>query len=116
MYCYGGQMYGSGRTIIQSGATLSIPFFAGYGGVYLYDRTLQNKGSMVWGGGNFNMTGVLTNDPGALFQIQGKAASNFQGGIPRFDNAGTFIPSAAGGTTSFYTTDLNNYGTISLPV
>lgn len=62
------------------------------------------------------MTGVLTNDPGALFQIQGTAGFNYQGGAPRFDNAGTFLPSSAGGTTSFYNIALNNYGTITLPV
>jgi hypothetical protein len=88
----GDSMYGSGRTIIQSGATLNIPFLPGYGGVYLYDRTLENKGSMVWGGGYFDMTGVLTNDVGALLEIQGSAAFNFYGGAPRFDNAGTFVP------------------------
>lgn len=114
MYWYGGSMSGSGRTIIQPAATLSIPFFAGYGGVYLYDRTLENKGAMLWAGGNFGMTGVLTNDPGGFFQIQGTAAFGYQGGAPRFDNAGTFLPSSAGGTTSFYTIAFNNYGAINL--
>jgi hypothetical protein len=71
----GGAMNGSGQTTIQPGAVLSIAAFTGYGGVYLTTRTLENSGTVVWGGGNFNMTGgVITNDVGASFQIQGSAA------------------------------------------
>ena len=108
----GGTMDGSGRTIIPPGATLTIAGFTGYGGVYLTDRTLENGGTTVWGGGNMDMTGVITNDAGASFQVQNSAAFNYEGGAPRFDNAGTFLPAPAG-TTSFYL-PLNNYGAINL--
>ncbi|HEX3720874.1 MAG TPA: LamG domain-containing protein, partial [Verrucomicrobiae bacterium] len=47
------------------------------------------------------------------FQIQGAAAFNYQGGSPRFDNAGTFLPSPTG-TTAFYSIPFNNYGAINL--
>ncbi len=109
----GGSMNGSAQTIIRPGATLNIAAFTGYGGVYLYDRTLENAGTVVWGGGNLGLSGVITNDKGASFQIRGAAAFNFQGGSPRFDNAGTFLPSRTG-TTAFYSFSLNNYGAINL--
>jgi len=110
----GGTMDGSGETIIQPGATLTIPAFTGYGGVYLTTRTLANSGMVVWGGGNWNMNScAITNDVGATFQIQGLAAFNYGGGSPRFDNAGTFSPPPAG-TNYFYGIAFNNYGAINL--
>ena len=109
----GGTMDGSGQTIIEPGATLNIAGFTGYGGVFLFDRTLENAGTVVWGGGNLGLSGVITNDAGASFQIQGAAAFNYQGGSPRFDNAGTFLPSPTG-TTAFNSIAFNNYGAINL--
>jgi hypothetical protein len=110
----GGTMDGSGQTTIGPGATLNIAAFAGYGGVGLTTRTLENSGTVVWGGGNLNMNScIITNDAGASFQIQGAAAFNYQGGAPRFDNAGTFLPSPTG-TTAFYSVPFNNYGALNL--
>jgi hypothetical protein len=109
----GGSMSGSGQTIIRPGATLNIAGFTGYGGVFMFDRTLENAGTVVWGGGNLGLSGVITNDAGASFQVQGTAAFNSQGGSPRFDNAGTFLP-APGGTNSFNAIAFNNYGAINL--
>ncbi len=110
----GGTMNGSGRTVIQPGATLTIAGFTGYGGVYLTTRTLENSGTVVWGGGNFNLNGgIITNDVGASFQIQGSAAFNYGGGSPRFDNAGTFLPAPAA-TNYFYGIAFDNYGAINL--
>ena len=109
----GGSMNGSGKTIIRPGATLNIAAFTGNGGVYLFDRTLENAGTVVWGGGNLGLTGVLTNDAGASFQILNAAMFNFQGNTPRFDNAGTFLPSSTG-TTAFNGIVFDNYGAINL--
>ncbi len=111
----GGSMNGSGHTIIRPGATLNIAAFTGYGGVYLYDRTLENAGTVVWGGGNLGLTGVITNDAGASFQIQGAAAFNYGGGSPRFDNAGTFRKSVSTGTTTIgNSVSFTNYGTVDI--
>ena len=109
----GGSMNGSGRTVIQPGAALNIAAFTGYGGVYLYDRTLENAGTAVWGGGNFGMSGVITNDAGASFQILNAAAFSYAGNTPRFDNAGTFLPSPSG-TTAFNGPLFDNYGAVNL--
>jgi len=109
----GGSMNGSGQTLIRPGATLSIAAFTGNGGVWLYDRTLENAGTVVWGGGNLGLSGVITNDAGASFQILNPAMFNFQGNTPRFDNAGTFLPSSTG-TTAFNGIPFDNYGAINL--
>ncbi len=109
----GGTMQGSGRTFIGPQATLNIAAFTGYGGVFMYDRTLENAGTMVWGGGNFGTTGVVTNDAGASFQILNAEAFNFEGGSPRFDNAGSFLPSPTG-STAFNGVLVDNYGSINL--
>jgi hypothetical protein len=58
---------------------------------------------------------VMTNEAGALFQIQSPVSINYAGGSPRFDNAGTFLAPAGGGTTiigSFV--GFNNYGTVNI--
>jgi hypothetical protein len=110
----GGSMNGSGQTIIRPGATLNIAAFTGYGGVFLYDRTLENAGTVVWGGGNLGLSGVITNDPGASFQILNTAMFNYQGNTPRFDNAGTFT-TAGSGVTAFNGVALNNFNTVGIP-
>src|SRR5208337_4807271 len=110
----GGSMNGSGRTIIRPGATLNIAAFTGNGGVFVFDRTLENAGTVVWGGGNLGLTGVITNDAGASFQILNAAMFNFQGNTPRFDNAGTFT-TAGSGVTAFNGVALNNFNTVGIP-
>ena len=110
----GGTMNGSGRTIISHGATLTLATFTGYGGVYQITRTLENGGTVVWGGGNWNLNdAVITNDPGASFQVSGPVGFNYGGGSPRYDNAGTFFPSPYG-TTGFNGITLDNFATINL--
>jgi hypothetical protein len=110
----GGTMDGSGQTTIKPGATLTIAGFTGYGGVYMTTRTLENSGTVVWGGGNLGLNScIITNDAGASFQIQNTAAFNYQGGSPRFDNAGTFLPAPAA-TTAFNGIPFDNYGAVNL--
>jgi hypothetical protein len=93
-----GNMTGSGRTVIETGANLEFnppigttPSLSG--------RTLENGGTALWNAdGNLvmNSSAVLTNRAGALFEVQ--SAASFGGASGRFDNAGTFRKSATNGT------------------
>ena len=107
----GGNMNDPGRTVIPPGATLNL---ANPSYVTMTSRTLENGGAATWtGAGVLSMTlngAVITNRPGALFDVQNAAGFNFGGGVPRFDNAGTFRRSANPGTTSFNNVAFNNYG------
>jgi uncharacterized repeat protein (TIGR02543 family) len=111
----GGAMNGSGgaRTIIPSGATLSI---SSPTGVSMTARTLDNEGTVLWSGaGNINLNGaVITNRLDGLFQAQNNARFGFSGGVNRFDNAGTFRKTSSGTTTFFSGVSLNNYGTVEI--
>ena len=110
-----GTMSGSGRTVIESGASLDI---TNPSVLSLTGRTLENGGTMHWTGtGNIGMNSgaVITNRTGALFDVQNVAAFNFASGINRFDNAGTFRKSANAGTTTFASgVNLNNYGSVEI--
>jgi hypothetical protein len=101
----GGSMNGIGRTVISSSATLHIdsPSF-----MFITSYTLDNGGSVFWSSGTITTTGVITNEPGALFQIQTPASLFSGGGSPRFDNAGT-VRITGSGTTSFSFVPFNNY-------
>jgi hypothetical protein len=106
----GGAMSGTGRTVIPAGATLTInnPSF-----ITLTARTLDNAGTTTWSGANLNMDdGVITNEPGALFQVSSPTSIFPAGGAPRFDNAGT-LTTPAGGTTTFDVA-LNNLNTLAI--
>lgn len=106
-----GTMSGSGRTILEPGATMTI---ASLGQVNLNARILENGGTALWtGAGNIVWFGgaVITNRPGALFQVQNAASFNFFSGADRFDNAGTFRKSVSAGET-FVGIAFNNYGAV----
>jgi hypothetical protein len=106
----GGAMLGSGRTVIAPGATLNLA-----GTLYLTSRTLDNGGTALASGATLNMAAaVITNETGALFQIQSPATFNGDYTLPRFDNAGTFLTPASGGTTSFNQVGFNNYGAVNI--
>jgi hypothetical protein len=112
----GGQMRGSGRTIIPAGATLNVsnPVL-----VSVATRTLENGGTVLWtGAGNLGVSdgGVITNRPGALFHVQSPASFTLNGfDSGRIDNAGTFRKSAEAGTTAVGgSTTFNNSGTVDL--
>jgi uncharacterized repeat protein (TIGR02543 family) len=114
-----GGMGGSGRTVLETGSTLTI---ANPGPVGLTSRTLENGGTVAWTGtGDFALSGgvVFTNRAGGIFIVQNQAS--FQSGpgpSPRIDNAGIFRKSGAPGTTSFgfagYPVPFNNYGTVDI--
>ncbi|HEV7924781.1 MAG TPA: hypothetical protein VGR14_05465 [Verrucomicrobiae bacterium] len=106
-----GGMSGSGSTIIPSGATLTInnPSF-----ITITSRTLDNAGTITWSGGLMDLNeAVITNEPGALFQVATPASINFGGGSPRLDNAGTFNATGAG-TMTFNGTSMNNFNTVNI--
>ena len=77
-----GSMTGTGRTIIPPGVTLSI---SNSSFISMTSRTLDNAGTIIWNGAASMSVngGVITNEPGALFQIQGPQSLSFAGGIPR---------------------------------
>lgn len=109
----GGSMTGSGRTVILPAASFNVggPTF-----LQITSRTLENAGTAVWtGAGNiFLNDAVITNRPGGLFNPQNSAGIFFNGGAPRFDNAGTFRKSANTGTTTVSGFPFNNYGVVEL--
>jgi hypothetical protein len=112
-----GAMDGSGRTIVEPGATLSvenpIATVLSLGG-----RTLENGGTMFWtGAGAITMSAgaVITNRSGALFHAQNAASILTPGGSPRFDNAGTFRKSGDAGTLTVQNgVAFNNSGTVEI--
>ena len=109
----GGQMNGSGRTVIAAGATLNV---AGASALSITSRILENGGTTIWtGAGGITMSGVITNRAGALFNAQGSTSLNYGGGVPRFDNAGTFRKSVGTGTTTIGgSVAFTNYGTVDI--
>jgi hypothetical protein len=108
----GGNMSGTGRTLIPSGGSLAVSNLSTFNSIT--SRTLDNGGTTTWAGASITMIGgVITNEPGALFQVQSPASINFGGGSPRFDNAGTFRKSVTPGTFTF-TVPLNNNGTVDI--
>jgi hypothetical protein len=97
----GGSMVGSGRTRIAPSATLNLINPAT---VLLTTRTLENAGTvLVTGAGGLNgSAGVITNRPGALFEIRNNASFAPQGFVAwRFDNAGTLRKAIGSGTSTF---------------
>ncbi|MGA2245836.1 MAG: hypothetical protein ABSH48_12610, partial [Verrucomicrobiota bacterium] len=107
----GGSMNGSGRTIILPGATLTI----GSGQfLTLNGRTLDNRGTTISSGGIMDLNAaVITNEPGALFQLATPATIEFGGGSPRFDNAGT-LNLSGNGTTTFGGVALDNFNLVTI--
>jgi hypothetical protein len=102
----GGAMNGTGRTVIPPGATLAI---ANPSSIFMTSRTLENGGTALWtGAGIIGLNNaVITNRAGALFEVQTPTSIFFEGGVSRFDNAGTFRKSVSAGTT-FIGVSLNN--------
>jgi hypothetical protein len=113
-----GAMSGSGRTVIETGGTLTLDSSSS---VSLATRTLENGGTILWtGAADFYPAGgaLITNRAGALFEVQGSAAIRGSPGVvSRIDNAGTFRKSGSAGTTAigpYYPVLFNNYGTVDI--
>jgi hypothetical protein len=111
----GGNMAGSGRTIIRPSAILHI---ANASAVFLNTRTLENRGTVLWTGAGslvMNLNAVLTNCAGALFHVQNASAFVANVGNSRIDNGGTFRKSVTNGTTTVPNgIALNNSGTVDI--
>jgi hypothetical protein len=110
----GGSMNGNGRTLVAPGAVLAIN---NAGTVTLNTRTLENAGNATWTGSQsiFFASAVLTNRPGAIFDVQNAASFALSSGLNRVDNAGTFRKSANSGTTIIAANvALNNYGLVEI--
>jgi hypothetical protein len=105
-----GTMGGSGSTVVQPSGSLALSAESGTA-LSLSGRTLENAGLVEWGGGNFGLGGVITNDAGAQFEIFGPAV--LTGGIGAFDNAGTLSLAANVATT--IEGAFNDYGTVNFP-
>ncbi len=110
-----GTMSGSGRTILETNSILNLP-----AGVSLNTRTLENGGTILWGGGGFfSVTGgaVITNRAGAVFRAENLSAASLGGGIAagRIDNAGVFRKVAGTGPVTIERgLNLNNSGTVEI--
>jgi hypothetical protein len=112
----GGEMTGSGRTVIQPGATLNV---SSPSIVSLVTRTLENGGTVQWtGAGNLALFlgAVITNRAGALFHARNAAGFGWPSGPVggRFDNAGTFRKSVNSGATTTGPISFNNHGTVDI--
>ena len=111
-----GAMSGTGRTVLETGSTLTI---ANPGPVYLWSRTLENGGTVVWSGPGdiLDYSGtVVSNRSGGLFIVQNSGLFSGSIGIaPRFDNAGTVRKSDVGATSTFGIA-LNNFWTVDVHV
>lgn len=108
-----GTMSGSGKTVVAPGATLNAS------GTMTLSRPLENAGHAIWTGtGDLEVNGeIMTNDAGALFDVQNSYEFLRESGACRFDNAGTFRKSIVNGTASFVGSGnfpLNNYGTVDI--
>jgi hypothetical protein len=94
----GGVISGPGRTIPSGGLAIS-------GGNHGLDgAVLDNTATATWNGtGNINLSNgaVLNNRDGATFIVTGNSLMTTVAGLPAaFHNAGTFVESAPGGTTT----------------
>jgi hypothetical protein len=94
-----GTVSGSGRTILEPGATLELAN-PGSGVFSLNGHTLENGGTILCsgaGGLGLNFGAVITNRPGGLFDFRNAASLSSTFGANRFDNAGTFRKSTSAG-------------------
>jgi hypothetical protein len=111
-----GSMTGGGKTIVDSGAKLTIPgpttIFVSNG------RTLENGGNVLWSGTGFFglFAATITNRPGAFFDVNGSGSIYLTFGNPsRFDNAGSFRKIGTPGTTTVGNAiAFNNYGVVDI--
>ena len=106
-----GTMQGSGSTVIAPGATLTI---GGGSEKSLSVRTLTNHGTVVLGGAGklwADSLPTISNESGALFDVQDDMHVDDYGGTATFVNAGTLRKSAGAGTTTMEMV-LNNTGTL----
>jgi hypothetical protein len=113
LYWRSGNMSGSGRTVLETGAALILDM-DNPAGLNLSTRTLELGGETFWTAAVdlFLNNAVITNRAGAVFHVVGSGSINFSSS---FDNAGTFRKSGNTGTTKFASAaNFNNYGTVEI--
>jgi hypothetical protein len=111
-----GTMSGTGQTIVAPGASLTIDSSSE---VFLTTRVMENQGLIVRTGTGLltlNSGAYITNDAGALFDVQSNSAFYFgSGAAGRFDNTGTFLTEISSGTATFDAgIRFTNYGNVTL--
>lgn len=109
MNCTAGSMSGSGRTIVDTGATCRL---ANSGEVTMSDRTFENGGTVVaTGSGNLGLfSGVLTNRAEGVWLAQSAGGFENLSGSGRFYNAGTYRKD--GGVVNAWSIPFYNSGLI----
>jgi hypothetical protein len=113
----GGTMSGSGRTVLESGATLTLDTGTAFTTLILDTRTLELGGDTFWiTAGNLALNNaVITNRAGATFHALHSGSFSRTGGSPRFDNAGTFRKSVNPGSTTISSfVSFNNYAAVEI--
>ena len=108
-----GSMSGVGRTVIGPSATLNFNSASDA----TLTRVLENAGTALCtgNGGFYGAAGaaIITNRPGALFEVRNNASFTHGLASCRIDNAGTFRKSFSVGTNTFDGAfAFNNYGTV----
>lgn len=111
----GGSMSGSGITLVNAGATLTIDD-SGSNHAYLDTRTLNNAGTIVYNNPSasyhlYQYNGSVINNSGT-FTATGDAQL-YVSGSGTFNNSGLFQKNTATGTTNVYPV-FNNTGTVSV--
>jgi hypothetical protein len=93
----GGDMFGAGRTIVASGATLTID-----NTTHNLNRVLRNEGVGTWTAGALQLNGGTFQNNGSFTANSASGLNCYgTGGVNAFNNAGTFTKQGAG-TTSFF--------------
>jgi uncharacterized repeat protein (TIGR01451 family) len=95
----GGTHSGTGTTVIESGATLSIPPSPISISPFLSERSLINDGTITWTGGNWATGAGVTVTNNGLFQIQTDGVLS-GGSLSSFNNLGSIVKSGSTGTTN----------------
>jgi ELWxxDGT repeat protein len=113
----------SGRLVGAAGSTLiaagGITFAGDTGDGYMFitGRSVVNQGAAAWTGGTLQFTGggSFTNAAGATFDDRTDGYFGLRGGWSgsAFNNQGSFVKSAGGGTATF-DLDFNNSGSVAV--
>jgi hypothetical protein len=108
-----GTIMGNEQVTIAPEATLNL---VNPGPLNFSGRTLENQGTVLWSGaGTLTVSGVITNDAAALFEMLNPATIQYGGGpVSRFDNAGTLIL-ATNAVTAFLGVPFDDYGDVDFP-
>jgi hypothetical protein len=120
LFVYGGAItwtageFDSTDVTIASGALVTL---GGSGVKVISGGILNNAGTITWAGSDIQVENgaIINNLSGGVFDAQcDQTMYYFNGGMPTFNNAGTFRKSNSSGTTSVKNIIFNNTGSIVL--